>query len=56
MGAILARAKAWMRANPGKATAGALALVAAAGGAVSPEVRDLLMSVAPILNQVVLGG
>ncbi|SDF84019.1 hypothetical protein [Thalassobaculum litoreum] len=56
MSDVIARAKAWMAANPGKATAGGLALVAACGGAVSPEIRDWLLSVAPIINSVIFGG
>lgn len=45
-----------MKANPGKATAGGLALVTACGGVVSPEVRDWLLAAAPVLNSIIFGG
>lgn len=56
MNEMLARAKAWLKANPGKATAAALSLVAACGGAVSSDIRDWLLAAAPIVNTVIFGG
>lgn len=51
------RAKAWLRANPGKLTAAGIALLGAFGVALGPpEFADALIAAARVLNGILLGG